>query len=791
MNVGPEAEEAIRCLVEALPFYVMVIDQSHRILIANREIVKASGLSASQLRGAFCPKVIHGTDEPFPGCPLEEAVCHGRAVSKEFFLADEGRWIRTEVFPFSLPGESEVVYLHIAQDITEFKASQVREQHGADMLRVNNELLIAAQTIPSTSALLERALDLVLALPWLSFEGRGAVFLVAESGKQLELVAQRGLAIEIRTSCRKVPVGICLCGRAAASGECVHAARLDDRHDMTYAGIEDHGHYCVPIASNGRTLGVLNIYLRPGHPRVEAEIAFLEGVASTLGTIVSNRRSREDRHRLAAMLDATTDLVGIASPEGRVQYINAAGRRMLGIELNEDIRGTPIASFHTASAAEVVRDKAIPHAIEHGTWCGDTFLVTRDGLVIPISQVVLAHRRPDGTLDYLSTIARDISAQKRLEEQLRQSQKLDAIGKLASGVAHDFNNLLSIIKGSAGFLLEDLTEPRCREDAAEILEAANRAAGLTRQLLAFSRDEKIEPGIIDVNGAVRNLARMLRRLIGEHITLNLRLGDDAGFTFIDPAQLEQVLVNLVVNARDAMPGGGRVTLTTARVDVDADAARLMPGIEPGAHVAIDVADTGVGMTPDVLDRIFDPFFTTKPVGMGTGLGLSMVYGAIKQNGGHVCVESKPGGETTFRIVLRQVEAGPVVSMGKESFWPPHQGTVLLVEDDVGVRRVVAKLLVSLGYDIIEAFDGEEAVRLFEAVGHRITVVVSDVVMPVMGGVDMARRLAAVRGDLGIVFMSGYVEGFGEVEEIEGVRSVLIRKPVDREALAKALRDVLT
>ncbi len=790
MSLRPEVEEAIQRFVDAFPFYVMVIDRSHRILIANRGMVESSGLNASQFRGAFCPKVVHGTDDPFPGCPLEEAACHGCAVSKEFFLAEDERWVRTEVFPFSLPGESEMVYLHIAQDITESKASQMREQHGADMLRVANELLIAAQATPSTTATFERALDLILALPWLSFEGRGAVFLADESGKHLELVAQRGLAIEIRTSCRKVPVGICLCGRAAATGECVHAAGLDDRHDVTYPGIQDHGHYCVPIGSDGRTLGVLNIYLRPGHPRDEEEIAFLEGVAGTLGTIVSNRRSQEDRHRLAAMLDATTDLVGIASPEGRVQYINAAGRRLLGISLHEDIRGLPIGTFHTSAAAEVLRDNAVPHAIKHGAWRGDTSLVTRDGLVIPTSQVVLAHRRQDGTLEYLSTIARDISAQKRLEEQLRQSQKLDAIGKLTSGVAHDFNNLLSIIKGCAGFLLEDLMEPRCREDAAEILEAANRAALLTRQLLVFSREEKVEPRLTDVNGTVRNLARMLTRLIGEHIRLNLRLGDDAGFTFIDPAQLEQVLVNLAVNARDAMPAGGRVSVTTSRLDVDGEEARLMPGIEPGAHVAIDVADTGVGMSPDILDRIFDPFFTTKPPGMGTGLGLSMAYGAVKQNGGHISVESKLAEGTTFRILLRQVEAGPTIPTGRVSSPPPQEGTVLLAEDDVGVRRVVAKLLRSMGYDVIEAFDGEEAVRLFEAVGHRIAAVVSDVVMPVMGGVDMARRLAALRDDLRIVFISGYVDGFTEVEHLEGVRSLLIRKPVDQDALARALRDVL-
>jgi len=390
----------------------------------------------------------------------------------------------------------------------------------------------------------------------------------------------------------------------------------------------------------------------------------------------------------------------------------------------------------------------------------------------------------------LSTIARDMSARKRLEEQLRQSQKLDAIGKLATGVAHDFNNILMIITTSAEFLLADPREGAWRQDANEILKAANRAAQLTRQLLVFSRKEKIEPHVIDVNATVRNLARMLTRMIGEHIRLDLRLGEQAGYALIDPAQLEQVLVNLAVNARDAMPGGGHLTVTTSQLEVDADQAGLMPGIKPGVHVALDVADTGVGMTPDIIERIFDPFFTTKPPGTGTGLGLSMVYGAVKQNGGHISVESEPTHGTKFRIVFPQVESRSRGKQHRSSSPAPRRATILLAEDDEGVRRVIARLLSSNGYDVIEAFDGEEAIRLHEAVGDRISAIVSDIVMPVMGGVDMARRLAGKSRDVRIVFMSGYTEDFADLERMTGVRCVFIRKPVDGGVLLDAVHEVL-
>lgn len=351
----------------------------------------------------------------------------------------------------------------------------------------------------------------------------------------------------------------------------------------------------------------------------------------------------------------------------------------------------------------------------------------------------------------------DITAHKRLMEQLRQSQKMEAIGQLAGGIAHDFNNLLTVINGYSQFMVRSKDVPDAlRQDAQEIVAAGERAATMTRQLLAFSRRQVLEMRVLDLNEVIEGMAKMLPRLIGEHITLDVRLAPDLDYVHADPGQMEQVIINLVVNARDAMPDGGTLTLETANVERIGDAPPG-PG-EPSGHgyVMLSVRDTGCGMSPELLEHMFEPFFTTKEPGVGTGLGLSTVYGIVKQSDGDVLVESTVGGGSTFTIYLPRVSETETVDESDDVDRIPHGAeTILLVEDQDEVRRLTARMLSELGYHVIEAARAREALERLRQSGESVDLVVTDVVMPEMDGCSFVEALRAERSDFAVLYISGY------------------------------------
>ena len=348
------------------------------------------------------------------------------------------------------------------------------------------------------------------------------------------------------------------------------------------------------------------------------------------------------------------------------------------------------------------------------------------------------------------------SARGEFEEQLRHAQKMEAIGRLSGGIAHDFNNLLTAIRGYSELLLKELHGSPLRGDVEEIFNAADRAATLTGQLLAFSRRQILSPEIVVLNQRVMDMSRMLNRLIGEHIAIDLHLASDLWSVRADAAQLEQVLVNLALNARDAMPQGGRLGIETANRDVKAGEAEALE-IMPGAYVELHVRDTGNGISPDVLGRIFEPFFTTKPKGAGTGLGLSMVYGFVKQSGGAIKVDSAPGRGTTFSLLLPRTDDTADTAPAPKPLAPAAErgsGTVLIAEDERALRRLSASVLGQAGYQTLEASDGQQALDLFTVHARSIVMVVSDVVMPRMGGIELAARLRKMHPALPILFVTG-------------------------------------
>lgn len=387
----------------------------------------------------------------------------------------------------------------------------------------------------------------------------------------------------------------------------------------------------------------------------------------------------------------------------------------------------------------------------------------------------------------------DITERKTLETQFRQAQKMEAVGRLAGGVAHDFNNLLTIISGYSDLLLSELPEEDpSRDSLEEIKKAGERAAGLTRQLLAFSRNQVLAPDILDLNAVIGECESMLRRVLAEDIELNLELADDLGRVLADPSQLGQVLLNLVVNARDAMPQGGRLTIETGRTIFDEAFCQRQPGVKPGPYLMLVVSDTGVGMDEATKAQIFEPFFTTKQQGKGTGLGLAMVFGFIKQSGGHVTVTSEPQCGSSFRIFLPEVAAAttPEESGGDEQAEAPGSETILLVEDQTDVRTLARHMLQTRGYIVIEAANGDEAIRLVENYSGEIDLLVSDVIMPGMGGRLLAEKIVAMRPGVKVLFVSGYTDDAVMRHGVQSSETNFLHKPFTSDSLCRKVRKVL-
>jgi two-component system, cell cycle sensor histidine kinase and response regulator CckA len=389
----------------------------------------------------------------------------------------------------------------------------------------------------------------------------------------------------------------------------------------------------------------------------------------------------------------------------------------------------------------------------------------------------------------------------RLQNKLHESQRLESLGQLAGGIAHDFNNLLAVIINYAAFVAEDLTAASeqegterwgsTREDVEQIRLAGARAAHLTHQLLAFARREVVQPEVVDVNDIVRDIEQLLRRTLGEHVELHSSLAADLHRVLVDPGQVEQILVNLAVNARDAMPDGGALRIDTANIDVDAAYAAARPELSPGPHVRLRVSDTGIGMSGETLGRAFDPFFTTKPAGQGTGLGLATVYGIIQQAGGRSQIYSEPGVGTTVTVLLPATDQpGAPASQPVQSPARRCEETILLVEDEDALREVTRRILIGAGYNVIVATDGLDALRVAEAHGARMDMLLSDVVMPQMNGPVLAERLLARRPSIRVLLMSGFAQPILDAGGHLGAGIALIEKPFAGPALLAKVAQIL-
>ncbi len=491
--------------------------------------------------------------------------------------------------------------------------------------------------------------------------------------------------------------------------------------------------------------------------------------------------------------DAFTITTGdLDAPGPKIVFANPAMTRITGYPLDDLLGKTPRILQGPKTDHEMLSEMRRT-LTETGAFAGETLNYRADGGEFVMSWKVTPIRDEDGMIGHYLAVQRDVTEQRDLELQFRQAQKMEAVGQLAGGIAHDFNNLLTAIQGNCALLMEDIPAPDPRRVfVEEIDDAGARAARLTRQLLAFSRRQIRQPTAISLDVVVTDALRLLGRLLGERIDVRFAPTKDLGLVWADPDQLEQVVLNLAVNARDAMPQGGTLTIETANVELDGDYAGMHMSVIPGSYVMLCVTDTGSGMPPETITRIFEPFFTTKPVGQGTGLGLSTLYGIVKQSRGNVWVYSEPGRGTTFKVYLPRV-SDPAVRVTRptpvSSTLVLGSGVVLLVEDDPAVRSLAARMLRRAGYDVIDAATPAIALEIARDESVHIDILLTDVVMAGLTGPELAAAVRERRPSIRVAFMSGYTDTALDAHQLADAHAVLISKPFTGSSLTAQIAKV--
>jgi len=531
------------------------------------------------------------------------------------------------------------------------------------------------------------------------------------------------------------------------------------------------------------------------HGLVESVLLFVLYAIFQQLQIYRIRRKLSSREELFRHIsENAADMIAVVDANGKRIYNSPAYKRVLGYSDEQLQQTSSLEQVHpedrekVLQAAEEARLTHQGRNIEYrmrrsdGTW----------RLVESTASTILNEH---GEVDYLVIVNRDVTERRNLEKQLRQAQKMEAVGRLSGGIAHDFNNLLGVIIGYAGILEENVgSNESLRGSVQQVLHAGRQAAALTRQLLAFSRQQVLEPKILDLNAIVRETEKMLRRLIGEDIVLETRLQDNLGRMKADQSQLEQAIINMAVNSRDAMPDGGHLIVETSNFEMtEAFVQQYSYPVKPGSYVLLSVKDTGSGMDVETQAHIFEPFFTTKEKGKGTGLGLAMVYGFVKQSGGYIDVYSEEHVGTTLNIYLPRMYGRAVeeAKVAEDVVSLKGNASILVVEDEASLRLLIVRLLEALGYTVLEAKDAATAIRISEERKGAIDLLLSDVVMPGMNGRALAHRLLERRPSLRVLYMSGYTGQVGGDRSVIDEGSFFLAKPFSRDSLAQKIREVLT
>ncbi len=669
------------------------------------------------------------------------------------------------------------------------------------------------------TSVLENSLGRAMELPgvqagWISLRN-------GESG--FRLAASRGLPPALHAP--KAMEGDCLCRRKLLAGELDRVANILECERIQMAEGDKQGlhyHASIPLWVGDNVVGVLNLAGPNEGMFSEADLEILYGIGNQIAVAlerahligqleskveertrglqaeISERKRTEAALRLSEeqfrrVFEAGPVGMAIIEPNLRIASGNPALGEMLGYSL-EELKGFGISELPCSEDAEEhFNNFRRLFSGEIPSYQAEVRYLTKSGQVAWANLTASVIHGEEGNPLFAIAIVEDVTERKQLEMQLRQAVKLEAIGRLAGGVAHDFNNILTVICGFGQLLLEQSApEDPGRPHVEQILKSADRAAALTRQLLAFGRRQVLAPEVLDLNATAHEISKMLLRLLGEDIDLVWHLSPNIGRVKVDRGQIEQVIMNLVVNARDAMPRGGKLTLETAEIELDESYARAHVGVTPGPYVMLALSDTGVGMNKETLAHIFEPFFTTKEKGQGTGLGLATVYGIVKQSGGNIWVYSEPGQGTTFKIYLPRVEesikpAEPVASL------PARSGaseTILLVEDDEAVRTLLRETLKKGGYRLLEAARPKEALYLCGKNAGAIRLLLTDVILPEMNGRELADQIMRLSPGIEVLFMSGYTDNAIVRHGMLDPEVAFLQKPFTPDGLLRKIREVL-
>jgi PAS domain S-box-containing protein len=716
--------------------FTHVNDRAARLLGSGREALLGHTVSG---HAGFA------ADDPF-GVLLHEAATFRESVQGEGRLEAAGRWLDMRVYPAAA---GLTVVLH---DITERRQHEERLRLLEVSLGQLNDFVIITEACPDDAA------------------GPRIVFV------NDAFVRRTGYT------------------RAEAYGQ---TPRL--MHGPKTQRAELDRIHAAALASKPVRAELIN-YTKDGEEFwIETDIVPVTGAADVVTHFVAVERETTSRRReqavleqQAALLDLVQDSIIVRGMDGQIRYWNRSAERIYGWTSAEAV-GQHVHDLLYDSAAE--GQQLAMKVLAEGRWDGQVPVRHKDGRHFTVQSSLTLMRDEDGAPRAILGVNTDITQRLAMEERLRQSQRLEAVGQLTGGIAHDFNNLLTIILGNAEMMTLNLGEyDELLPIATMILGAAERGAVLTSQLLAFSRQQTLAPKVVDVNALLVGLSQMLRRTLGENVAIDIAPAAGIWNTLIDPLQLESAVLNLCINARDAMPSGGRLTIETANVHLEAGYAQKEPDVTPGRYVMIAVSDTGIGMPSDVAARAFEPYFTTKDVGRGSGLGLSMVFGFIKQSGGHVKIYSEPGHGTVVRMYIpdRRSAADAVDPTAQPRLEEVRGGDerLLLVEDDAMVRQHVANQIRRLGYRLVEVADARAALEVLQD-GGDIDLLFTDVMMPGgMNGVQLSAAARQLRPGLRVLFSSGYSEGAGGLQGLLEPGSLLLSKPYRLRDLAEKIRLVL-
>jgi two-component system cell cycle sensor histidine kinase/response regulator CckA len=743
LKAARESERVEKILGSITDAFV-VLDREWRITYMNERAAALVGGRPADYVGR-----IHW--EAFPqsvGGPFEEgyrrAMAQGFPVRVEAFYAPIDKWIQVNAYP-----SAEGLTL-VSQDVTD----RVRAHEATARLAAivaSAEDAIVGKLLDGTITSWNAAAEQIFGYSAAEMVGQKVYRLIPPELHDMEREVLRRVS-------RGEPLQFSETERLRKDGQRIHIA-------LTVSPIRDPAGTVVGASSIKRDIT----------RQKQTEAALAEASA----------RSRD----LAQALDTAQTI--IRDLDGRITYWSSGSARLYGWTAEEAVGQRSHELLQSVFPVDLREIEAL--LVARGRWEGELVHVARDGRKVYVASQWVLGRDSDGNPSSVTEVNTDITARRQAEERMRQSDRMEVVGQLAGGVAHEANNQMTVVLGATEFLLArtDLLEV-VRNDLEQVRGAAERTAAITGQLLAFSRRQVLQPQVLDVDKVVLGFDGMLRRALGARSVLEFQLRGAAGRVKADPGQLAQVLLNLVLNARDAMPLGGRVTVETRPTQLTEQYARSHPGIEirPGPYIVLSVSDTGHGISPESMVRIFEPFYTTKPIGKGTGLGLATVYGIIKQSGGYVWVYSEPGQGTTFKVYLPVDEAHVSVAAASP---PPEQASgehVLIVEDEPAVRYMTSRALKEHGYSVVEASDGPEALRLVEESNGVLDLIITDVIIPGLDGTELARLATSVKPGLPILFMSGYTDDDIVRRGLLDPDQPFLQKPFTPDALARKVAELL-